>query len=240
MATPAFDLYAHLAFRSKFFEPYLSSFVGEIILISLVLYILVPLSRFIFHLFQSSGPFSSSKVADYTGLLRVSQLPHLFPTIPWVGHLIGLQRDSARYVNRLIASTAAPIFTINIPFKRIIIANPSLDRQLSRHVSDTGLAQILAYVGPRVFSLGQKTVQIILNADPRPLHKVEFGGLENLRALSNRSGVFLWDEMDKMSGVNELDLAHWMFGLTVSATASAVWGEKNPWRMDREFSEEFM
>lgn len=240
MATPAFDLYAHLALRSKLFEPVLSSFVGEIILLALALYILVPLARFILHLFQSSSSSSSSKASGFTGLLRVSQLPHVFPTIPWVGHLIGLQRDSARYVNRLIASTTSPIFTINIPFKRIIITNPSLDRQLSRHVNDTGLAQILAYVGPRVFSLGQKTVQIILNADPRPLHKVEFGGVENLKALSDRSGVFLWDEMQKMSAVNELDLAHWMFGLTVSATASAVWGEKNPWRMDREFSEEFM
>lgn len=102
------------------------------------------------------------------------------------------------------------------------------------------MAQILAYVGPRVFSLGQKTVQVILDADPRPLHKVEFGRPENLKALSERSSVFLWDQMDKMPMTSEVDLAHWMFKLTVSATASAVWGTKNPWRMDNEFSEEFM
>ncbi|KAH7122904.1 cytochrome P450 [Dactylonectria macrodidyma] len=182
----------------------------------------------------------SSKIPLHTGLLSVSKLPNLAGAIPWVGHLLGLQNNSARYVNRLLASTAAPIFTINIPFKRIIVANTSMDRSLSRHTSETGLAQILAYVGPRVFGLGAKTIRVILDADPRPLHKVEFGGIENLKALSERSGTFVWDQMNQMPAHSEVNLAHWMFGMTVSATASAVWGVENPWRMDHEFAEEFM
>ncbi|KAM5341678.1 hypothetical protein ACJ41O_014709 [Fusarium nematophilum] len=237
MAT-ALEVYSSLAYKAPVLDRLLSSVVFELVLISLALYILSSVAQHLLRLVQSSS-FSPEKSLQ-TGLLSVSRLPRLYSSIPWVGHLLGLQRDSARYVNRLIASTAAPIFTINIPFKRIIVANPSLDRQLSRHVSDTGLAQILAYVGPRVFSLGPSTIQVILDADPRPLHKVEFGGPENLRALSERSGVFVWDEMSRMEARSEVDLAHWMFGLTVSATASAVWGVENPWRMDREFSEEFM
>ncbi|KAF4980369.1 hypothetical protein FZEAL_3599 [Fusarium zealandicum] len=232
------DVYSTLAYRTPVLGSLLSSVVVEILLISLGLYILSSLVQYPLQLLQSSS-LSSSKRPFHSGF-GISQLPRLSAAIPWFGHLLGLQRDSARYINRVIASTAAPIFTIDIPFKRIIVANPSIDRQLARHVSDTGLAQILAHVGPRVFSLGQSTVRIILDADPRPLHKVEFGGVENLKALSERSGVFLWDEMNKMDAVNDVDLAHWMFGLTVSATANAVWGVENPWRMDREFSEEFM
>ncbi|KAH6989486.1 cytochrome P450 [Ilyonectria sp. MPI-CAGE-AT-0026] len=189
---------------------------------------------------SSDSPFTSDKIPLHTGLLSVSRLPNIAGSIPWVGHLLGLQNDSARYVNRLLASTAAPIFTINIPFKRIIVASPSMDRSLSRHTSETGLAQILAYVGPRVFSLGPETIRVILDANPRPLHKVEFGDMENLKALSERSGTFVWDQMNQMPFHSEVNLAHWMFGMTVSATASAVWGVQNPWRMDREFAEEFM
>lgn len=118
--------------------------------------------------------------------------------------------------------------------------NPSLDRLLSRHVSDTGLAQILAHVGRRVFDLSGETIRIILDVDPRPLHRVEFGDPDNLRVLTQRSTEFIWSEMGKMAPVLTVDLAHWLFGLTVSATASAVWGPENPWRMDHEFAETFM
>ncbi|KPM39893.1 hypothetical protein AK830_g6669 [Neonectria ditissima] len=216
----------------------LSSLTVEVILVAALLYILAPLGRYILRLVQSLD-FTDSKI-PHAGLLSVSQLPVLSTAIPWVGHLLGLQSNSGRYINHLIASTAAPVFTINIPFKRIIVANPSMDRNLSRHTTDTGLAQILAYVGPRVFGLSSKTINVILGTDPRPLHKVEFGGVDNLKALSERSGVFAWGEMNQMPAVNEVSLAHWMFGLTVSATANAVWGVENPWRMDREFAQEFM
>ncbi|KAF7546141.1 hypothetical protein G7046_g9394 [Stylonectria norvegica] len=233
------DIYTSLAFKANHpLSHLLSSFTVEIIVIAVCLLILVPLARFLFYLFTQTD--SYSKLSGQTGSVKVSQLPNLAATIPWIGHLIGLQNNSARYINRLIFSTASPIFTINIPFKRIIVANPSLDRHLSRHVNDTGLAQILAYVGPRVFSLGERTIQVILDAEPRPLHKVEFGSVDSLRALTERSSSFLWDEMDKMPAVNHVHLAHWMFKATVSATANAVWGTKNPWRMDGEFAEEFM
>ncbi|KAM0427785.1 hypothetical protein ACHAPT_007242 [Fusarium lateritium] len=234
----AVDVFASLGYRTELLNRLLSAAIFELVLIFLVLYILSYIVQYLLQLLQTSSPFSKKSTHD--GFLRISQLPHQPSTIPWFGHLLGLQRDTTRYVNSLIASTASQIFTINIAFKNIIVVNPSLDRQLSRHVSDTGLAQILAYVGSRVFGLGPSTIQVILDTDPRRLHQAEFGRPENLRALSECSGVFIWDEMNKMAPVNEVDLAHWMFGLTVSATASAVWGVDNPWRMDREFSEEFM
>lgn len=199
--------------------------------------ILVPLVRSLFSLLTTSSSTTQDKPSSSSIL---SSLPNLPSTIPYLGHLIGLQLDSTRYVNRLLASSPADIFTIDIPFKRIILARPSMDRALSRHVSDTGLAQILAHVGTRVFGLGQETIRVILDADPRPLHKVEFGGVENLALLSETSGVFVWEEMDKVQTGERVPLARWLFRLTVSATASAVWGVENPWRMDDEFAEEFM
>lgn len=236
--TVAVDVFASLGYRTEVLKRLLSATVFDLLLIFFVLYILSSIVQYLLRLPHSSSPFS--KKSSHDGFLRISQLPQLSSAIPWFGHLLGLQRDTARYVNTVIASTAAQIFTINIPFKQIIVVNPSLDKQLSRHVSDTGLAQILAHVGSRVFGLGPSTIRVILDTDPRRLHQVEFGRTENLKALSECSGVFVWDEMNKMGPATEVDLAHWMFGLTVSATASAVWGVENPWRMDREFAEEFM
>ncbi|KAL2694686.1 hypothetical protein Neosp_001272 [[Neocosmospora] mangrovei] len=235
----AIDVFAFLGYKTEVLNGrLLLSAVVDLALIFWFLSILSSIVRYLLPILQSSFP--SSKKSSHDGYLRISQLPQLSSTIPWFGHLLGLQRDTTRYVNTVIASTAAQVFTINIPFKQIIVVNPSLDKQLARHVSDTGLAQILAYVGSRVFGLGPATIQVILDTDPRRLHQVEFGRPENLKALSECSGVFIWDEMNKMAPSTEVDLAHWMFGLTVSATASAVWGVKNPWRMDREFAEEFM
>lgn len=181
-----------------------------------------------------------SKLSLHDSSLELSALPSVSSTIPILGHLLGLQRNSARYVNDVLASTSASLFTIRIPFTTIILAHPSMDRVLSRHVSDTGLAQILALVGRRVFGFGDDAVRTITNADPRPLHRAEFGRSENLQRLTMQSSCFLWDEMKRTPRETDVDLGRWMFRMTVSATACAVWGYENPWRMDDEFAEAFM
>ncbi|KAI1795100.1 cytochrome P450 [Ganoderma leucocontextum] len=229
------DSYIPFDFKALALNHILSSLTLGILIILSLIYIILPLS----HLLISYFSLLSSDAKTPHDHLPISHLPSFPSPIPWIGHLLGLQRDSARYVNRLLAS-APPIFTIALPFKDIVIVNPSLERHLARHVHDTGLAQILAYVGPRVFNLGPRAIQVVLDTDPRPLHKVEFGDAGNLRALSERSSTFIWSKMDKLPIKSNIKLAHWMFGLTVSATASAVWGVENPWRMDPEFAQEFM
>ncbi|EJD40145.1 cytochrome P450 [Auricularia subglabra TFB-10046 SS5] len=171
--------------------------------------------------------------------LGISQLPSLSSNIPVIGHILELQYNSAAYVIRLLASTSASLFTIRIPFKTIVFAHPSMDRVLSRHVSDTGLAQLLAPVGRRVFGLGEDAVRAIVNVDPRPLHRAEFGRPENLQRLTKQASRFLWDELERMPPASEVDLGRWMFKTAVAATACAVWGYENPWRMDDEFAEQF-
>jgi hypothetical protein len=153
---------------------------------------------------------------------------------------MGLTIDSSRYINRLIASTTARIFTINIPFARITVCHPSMDRVLSRHVNDTGLAQVLVYVGPRLFGLQEDTVKAVFAYNPQPLHKQKFGHAENIVSLNQRSSTNIRDRVAKMPELSEVLIGRWVFELTVSATASAAWGVKNPWSMDQEFSNEFM
>ncbi|KAM0498706.1 hypothetical protein ACHAP8_005925 [Fusarium lateritium] len=115
-----------------------------------------------------------------------------------------------------------------------------MDRVLSRHVSDTGLAQVLVYVGPRLFGLKKDTIDAVFGYNPQPLHKQKFGHTENIVSLNQRSSTNVRDRVALMPELNELQIGRWVFELTVSATASAVWGVKNPWSMDQEFSNEFM
>lgn len=239
--TAMLELYSSMAMWTSSIRPLLSTLTTELVFIGLLLYILTPLAQQVLYSAKSKDS-SIYKIPLHVVACGVSQLPSISSPIriPKLGHLLGLQRDSANYINSLISSTSAPLFTIRIPFRTIVVAKPSVDRYLARHVSDTGLAQILAHIGRRVFALGDETIQTILEVDPRHLHRVEFGGPENLRVLTERSSQFLSEEMAKMPQAAEVDIGRWMFQLTVAGTANAVWGKENPWRMDPEFAEEFL
>ncbi|KAM0234955.1 hypothetical protein ACHAP5_009891 [Fusarium lateritium] len=212
--------------------------LSTFIIFSLAIYILPALTRRLLHFLSSPKSFHEKSYTN--GAPSISNLPRLSGVVPWLGHLFGLTIDSTRYINRLIASTTAPIFTINIPFARITVCHPSMDRVLSRHVSDTGLAQVLVYVGPRLFGLKEDTIKAVFEYNPQPLHKQKFGHAENIVSLNQRSSKNTTDRVRDMSDVNELLIGRWVFEMTVSATASAVWGVANPWSMDKEFSNEFM
>ncbi|KAF5024310.1 hypothetical protein F66182_3587 [Fusarium sp. NRRL 66182] len=203
-----------------------------LLLFSFAVYILPSVAGYLLRSLHKRSPNKNT--------LSISRLPRLSGVVPWIGHLCGLSIDSSRYINRLIASTTAPIFTINIPGARITIVNPSLDRYLARHASDTGLAQVLAYVGPRMFGLDQETIKAVFDYNPQPLHRFKFGHAENIVSLTQRSGSFSFDQVANMPETSEVYIGRWLFELTVATTASAVWGVKNPWRMDKEFSNEFM
>ncbi|QPC76082.1 hypothetical protein HYE68_006834 [Fusarium pseudograminearum] len=221
---------------------YISSFslnlIPTLIFFLVAAYVLPILTRRLLRYVAS--PTSFSEKSSGHGTPSISNLPRLSGVVPWLGHLMGLTIDSTRYINSLIASTTAPIFTINIPFARITVCHPSMDRVLSRHVNDTGLAQVLVYVGPRLFGLKQDTIKAVFGYNPQPLHKQKFGHAENIVSLNQRSSTNIRDRVAKMPEVNELLIGRWVFELAVSATASAVWGVANPWSMDQEFSNEFM
>jgi hypothetical protein len=215
-----------------------ANLIPTLILFYIAAYILPILTRRLLRHIASPTSFNEKTFSN--GSPSISHLPRLSGVVPWLGHLMGLTIDSTRYINSLIASTTAPIFTINIPFARITVCHPSMDRVLSRHVNDTGLAQVLVYVGPRLFGLKKDTIDAVFGYNPQPLHKQKFGHAENIVSLNQRSSTNIRDRVALMPELNELQIGRWVFELTVSATASAVWGVKNPWSMDQEFSNEFM
>ncbi|RGP68783.1 cholesterol 7-alpha-monooxygenase [Fusarium longipes] len=230
-----------MTFHARSFE-HLSSFsinlIPTLIIFAIAAYVFPILTRQLLRHLASPASFKEKTFSN--GSPSVSNLPRLSGVVPWLGHLMGLTIDSSRYINRLIASTTAPIFTINIPFARITVCHPSMDRVLSRHVNDTGLAQVLVYVGPRLFGLREDTVKAVFAYNPQPLHKQKFGHADNIVSLNQRSSTNIRERVAKMPDSSELLIGRWVFELTVSATASAAWGVKNPWSMDQEFSNEFM
>ncbi|KAF5703018.1 cholesterol 7-alpha-monooxygenase [Fusarium globosum] len=224
--------------QSQAFTSLTINLIPTFILFSVAVYILPALTRRLLQFLSS--PSSLKEKSSINDTPSISNLPRLSGVVPWLGHLFGLTIDSTRYINRLIKSTTAPIFTINIPFARITVCHPSMDRVLSRHVNDTGLAQVLVYVGPRLFGLKEDTIRAVFGYNPQPLHKQKFGHAENIVSLNQRSSNNIRERVMKMPEANEVLVGRWVFELAVSATASAVWGVANPWSMDQDFSNEFM
>ncbi|SCV50988.1 uncharacterized protein FFB14_11756 [Fusarium fujikuroi] len=224
--------------QSQAFTSLTINLIPTFILFSVAVYILPALTRRLLQFLSS--PSSLKEKSSTNDTPSISNLPRLSGVVPWLGHLFGLTIDSTRYINRLIKSTTAPIFTINIPFARITVCHPSMDRVLSRHVNDTGLAQVLVYVGPRLFGLKEDTIRAVFGYNPQPLHKQKFGHAENIVSLNQRSSNNIRERVMKMPEANEVLVGRWVFELAVSATASAVWGVANPWSMDQDFSNEFM
>jgi hypothetical protein len=166
-------------------------------------------------------------------------LPHVSSQIPIIGHILHLQQHGAQYIHNLISKTRAPLFTINILNKYVVIAHPSTERAFSRHASDTGLAQIVGLVGRSLFGLKKSSIDFITEFDPRPQHRHEFLSTNSLQRLSKASSAYALDQVTAEPAIQEVDLCRWLFGLGVSATAHAVWGEANPWHMDQEFMDHY-
>ena len=169
-----------------------------------------------------------------------SNIPHVHHIIPYIGHVLSLQRQSAKYVHGLMLGAASPLFSINIMSRRVIIANPAMDKALAKHTKDTGLAQVMSVIGASIFSLSQMTIDNISENDPRAQHQEEFLDHTRLKKLIDVSQSYAAEKVQR-SEAQQVELSAWVFNLTVQATAAAIWGPENPWNGDdKEFTAKFM
>ncbi|POR34977.1 Uncharacterized protein TPAR_04832 [Tolypocladium paradoxum] len=167
-------------------------------------------------------------------------LPHVSSAIPWIGHLLQLRRSGGRYIHQLILTTPEPLFTIDILSKKLIVANPSLDRALARHVHDTSLAQVISFIGKRSLNMGDEAVRTIAEYDPRPVHAQLFGSSHGAASLAEAATTYVHERLRRQPPVQEVQLGLWMFNVVVGASAHGLWGPQNPWNADKGFMEQFI
>ncbi|KAK1247270.1 hypothetical protein MKX07_002179 [Trichoderma sp. CBMAI-0711] len=139
-----------------------------------------------------------------------------------------------------IINCAKPTLSINIFPRKVLVTDPSMESTLSRHTSETSLANVMFLIGRRVFGLSDETINAIGSYDPRPVHVGEFSSASNVRALLAQVSATASQKLRSQPDVQEAELGPWLFKLTSSSVASALWGPESPWVVDEEFQTQFM
>lgn len=144
------------------------------------------------------------------------------------------------FVYNAILNCASPVLSINVFPRKIVVTDPSMESALSRHTSETSLANVIFLIGRRVFGLSDSSIQAIGGYDPRPVHVGEFSSASNARGLLAAMAETTGQKLQSQPDVQETELGPWLFKLTSSAVASALWGPESPWVADEEFQNQFM
>ena len=139
-----------------------------------------------------------------------------------------------------VLNSARPTLSINIFPRKVVVTDPSMESTLSRHTSETSLANVMFLIGRRVFGLSDGTINAIGSYDPRPVHVGEFSSASNVRALLAQVSATANQKLQCQPDVQETELGPWLFKLTSSSVASALWGPESPWVVDEEFQTQFM
>ncbi|RDA93262.1 hypothetical protein CP533_6518 [Ophiocordyceps camponoti-saundersi (nom. inval.)] len=221
---------------SGLFDEAVLSFEVRLVLILFVLFTLFTSARRFFS--QASDLLPSSPRRQ--GKLWPEALPHVSSPIPWIGHAIELRRRGARYIHQLILNAPAPVFSINLLSRKVLVVHPSLERALARHVDDTSLARIISLIGQRSLGLSESGVDVIGAYDPRPVHAQLFAAADGSARLAEQSARFVREHSLRQPDEQRVLIVRWLFDAVVGATAHALWGERNPWNEDSEFMRQFI
>ncbi|RFU74799.1 hypothetical protein TARUN_7451 [Trichoderma arundinaceum] len=144
------------------------------------------------------------------------------------------------FVYNAVLNSARPTLSINVFPRKVLVTDPSMESTLSRHTSETSLANVIFLIGRRVFDLSDSTINTIGGYDPRPIHVGEFSSASNARALVGQVSAAARQRLQSQPDVQETELGPWLFKLTSSSVASALWGPESPWVVDDEFQTQFM
>ncbi|PFH55339.1 hypothetical protein XA68_18560 [Ophiocordyceps unilateralis] len=169
-----------------------------------------------------------------------ASIPHVSSSIPWIGHAIELRRRGARYIHQLILDAPAPVFSINLLSRRVLVVHPSLERALARHVDDTSLSRIISLIGSRSLGLSEAGVNVIGAYDPRPVHAQLFAAADGSARLAEESATYVRELSSRQPAEQRVLIGRWLFDAVVGATAHSLWGRRNPWNEDGEFMKQFI
>ncbi|KAH8647752.1 cytochrome P450 [Xylariales sp. PMI_506] len=158
-----------------------------------------------------------------------------------IKHLVGFQRNSARYVNKLINSTWSPVFKIKMLSRELVIINPDLNRELAKHSADLGLAAFAAAtVGKHIVRLSKEGLRLFTEVDTHPAFRAEFVERNNLKQLLEQSVTFfLSDQVAALPNKVDVAIGEWVYDLTAATAGRAIFGPKNLWHLDREYMVQF-
>ncbi|KAH8682620.1 cytochrome P450 [Xylariales sp. PMI_506] len=196
--------------------------------ILLIVIISVPLSYFIL----------------YPLRLDSAEPPLLKPTIPFIGHLLGLISLSHGYHRRLFQKHKKPIYTLPILGGKLYVINsPELAQsairsrtlnfepyvtEFIRNMTKTSAAAMEIYENPDFFSQWHQIVYSSLTG--QHLMGINLATLQTLTKSLN--------EVPR-DGLAVPDIFLWMRDLMTLASTNSLLGDKNPWKYDARLFEAY-
>ncbi|KAK8069425.1 cytochrome P450 [Apiospora phragmitis] len=186
--------------------------------------------------------------------------PIIKPTIPYVGHVLGMLLYGGHYLKQLgLRHRQYPIFTLPMPGSRMyVVTNPLLAAAVQRSRT-LSFSPIIPNVTKRVLGLDEATAAIARwNLDPGPgetrgfladiqdlvARRMKPG--EDLTILSRNAVSALKLQLDKEQTnlmqhrrYKEIDLLEWVRHIVTLATASHFYGSRNPVSQEPELERAF-
>ncbi|SPO02689.1 uncharacterized protein DNG_05362 [Cephalotrichum gorgonifer] len=184
------------------------------------------------------------------------------PTIPIVGHLLGMAFHGGKYVKTIgLAHKDVPIFTLPVPMSRLyIVTDPSLAAVVQRASKALSFTPLVPDITKRVLGLDKRTVEIVSrNLDPLPgedrgfladIHDMLYAYLgpgESLNEMSCQATQELYQQVGlyvellraRQEPSEVVDLLAWVRHVVAIGTAMFLYGPENPFEADPTLESSF-
>ncbi|KAK3367579.1 cytochrome P450 [Podospora didyma] len=168
--------------------------------------------------------------------------PVLKPSIPIIGHLIGLFRHHSHYLRILRDKVPSkPIVTLNLgTMKAYAVFDPQLQQYISRNKaagSDQAdaAAVLFGFDKKRVIDVIEGRDGVHAKSSSKQYMDAARAMLsgDSLRQMHERAMVYISGRLKALDKVNQADsLYDWLQDLMSVATSEAFFGEKNPYRQE--------
>ncbi|KAK8098549.1 uncharacterized protein PG998_014035 [Apiospora kogelbergensis] len=186
--------------------------------------------------------------------------PTITPTIPYIGHLLGMLFYGSRYLKQTgLREKHTSIFTLPMPGSRMYVVTDPLLAAAAQRCKTLSFTPIIPDVTKRVLGLDRATVAITRrHLDPNPGERRGFLADiqdlvakrmkpgDNLDSLSRNSVPAIKSHVDSekaymvhYKAYKEVDLLEWVRHIVTLATASHFYGNRNPVSQDPELERAF-
>ncbi|KAK8053584.1 cytochrome p450 protein [Apiospora saccharicola] len=186
--------------------------------------------------------------------------PTITPTVPYIGHLLGMLFYGGRYVKQLgLRQKNTPIFTLPMPGSRMYVVTDPLLAAAVQRCKTLSFTPLVPDIIKRVLGLDDASVAIArMNLDPGPgeprgiladwqdliARRMKPG--EELNVMSRNAVSALKLHLDQEQAYlmqhrpyREVDLLEWVRHIVTLATASHFFGSRNPISQDPELVRAF-
>ncbi|KAF2846618.1 cytochrome P450 [Plenodomus tracheiphilus IPT5] len=184
---------------------------------------------------------------------HVGEPPILSPSIPLVGHLLGMLRHGSYYYSVVSNETTAPIFTMRVPGGKIyVVKSPRLASQVDRNTKDISFSPYVMMFAERILASskeGLKALSVNLRDDAREgclaesrkvMHDTMSPG-EDLAILAKDIATHMWPHLASLERVpngGKVQMHEWLRHVVCLSSTDAVWGPKSPFQ-DPVFEQSF-